>query len=60
MACRVAYRISFRFDDPSDEPALGNIVDHHLANQIARQLHGVHRKFGPAKTAEPPTRRSLM
>src|SRR5580704_3859632 len=56
MTCRIANGISFGFDDPPAEPARGNIVDHSFANQIACQLHAVHRKLRPAKTAEPPNR----
>jgi hypothetical protein len=59
MTCRIADWICFGFDDPPAEPARGEIMDHYFADQIARQLHGVHRKLRSAKTAEAATRLCL-
>lgn len=52
---RIADWVSFRFDNPAAKPTLGNVMNNHFADQIARQLHCVHRELRPAKTPEPPT-----
>ena len=30
-------------------------MDHDFANQVARQLHGIHRKLCPTKSPQPTT-----
>jgi hypothetical protein len=42
--------ISLGFDDAPAQPAGSAIVDHHFANQVARELHRIYRKFSAAET----------
>jgi hypothetical protein len=50
MTGRITDRISFRLDDAPTEPAIAGIMDRYFANQVACQLHGIHRKFGSTET----------
>ena len=48
MSGCVTHWIGFRFDNAPTQPPAVNVMDQDLANQIARELHGVHRKLRPA------------
>jgi hypothetical protein len=38
-------RISLRLDDAPAEPDITGIMNRYFANQVARQLHSIHREF---------------
>ena len=46
----VTDRISLRLDDVPAKPAIIGIVNHYFANQVARQLHSIHREFCSTET----------
>jgi hypothetical protein len=45
-------RIGLRLDDAPAEPAIVGIMDHYFANEVARQLHSIHRELRSTETAE--------
>jgi hypothetical protein len=52
---RITDRVSLRLDDAPAEPAIRGIMDHHFANQVARQFHSIDREFG--STEAPKTKK---
>ena len=59
MTGGITDRISLCLDDAPTEPAIIGIMNHYFANKVARQLHGIHRKFGPTDTPKTITRNRL-
>jgi hypothetical protein len=54
MPCGITDRIGLRLDDAAAEPAIIGIMDRYFANQVACQLHGIHRQFGSTETPKTP------
>jgi hypothetical protein len=46
-------RIGFRLDNTPAQPSKVSVMDHHHANQVARQFHGIHWKLRSTKTSQP-------
>jgi hypothetical protein len=46
----IADRISLRFNDATAEPATIGIMDHNLANQVAREFDSIDREFCSSET----------
>src|SRR5580704_9350265 len=48
----ITCRIGLRLDDASAEPAIVGIVDRYFANQVACQLHSIHRQIRSTETTK--------
>ena len=49
VACTVANRVGFGFDDTSADQARGRLSHHYFADQTARECNRIERQLGPGE-----------